>query len=159
MFTTVPMLTIRRDIDRLLDETVGALQPALGLQAGRPTWAPAADVRESDSEYVLELEVPGVDPAALELTVDRGVLTVAGERAYATREGERTHLRERMHGRFVRSFRLPKGFDDSAIAAETEHGVLRVRLPKAALPQPRRITVTAAGNEAAPAVEGEATSA
>lgn len=146
MFTTVPMLTLRRDIDRLLDETVGAMQPALGAQTGRPTWAPAADVRESESEFVLELEVPGIDPAKLELTVDRGVLTVAGERAYTTRENERVHVRERMHGRFVRSFRLPKGFDESAIAAETEHGLLRVRLPKAALPQPRRITVNVGGS-------------
>ncbi|MGZ8469572.1 MAG: Hsp20/alpha crystallin family protein, partial [Gemmatirosa sp.] len=144
MFTTIPMVTLRRDIDRLLDETVSSLQPGLhtGARTGRPTWAPAADVRESDSEYVLELEVPGIDPSALELTVDRGVLTVAGERTYATRENERVHVRERMDGRFARTFRLPKGFDESAIAAETEHGVLRIRLPKAALPQPRRITVS-----------------
>jgi HSP20 family protein len=147
MFTTVPMLHLRRDVDRLFDESfTGALSQAAGLESGRPTWAPAADVRESDAEYVLELEVPGVDPATLELTVERGVLTVSGERANANREGERVHLRERMRGRFVRSFRLPKGFDENAIVAETEHGLLRVRLPKAALPQPRRITVQAAGS-------------
>jgi len=158
MFTTVPMLTIRRDIDRLLDETVGALQPTLATQAGRATWAPAADVRESENEYVLELELPGVDPATLEITVDRGVLTVAGDRAYAPREGERVHLRERLHGRFARSFRLPKGYDEGAIAADAEHGLLRVRLPKAAIPQPRRIAVNAGGSAmGTPAVTDGAT--
>jgi HSP20 family protein len=152
MFATVPMLSLRREVDRLFDESFGApLAHAAGLEGGRPTWAPAADVRESDAEYVLELEVPGVDPATLELTVVRGVLTVAGERASAMREGERAHLRERMHGRFVRAFRLPKGFDENAIVAETEHGLLRVRLPKAALPQPRRIAVQPAGANGAPA--------
>lgn len=147
MFATVPMLNLRREVDRLFDESFGgALPHAVGLESGRPTWAPAADVRESDAEYLLELEVPGVDPSTLELTVERGVLTVSGERANPTREGERVHLRERMRGRFVRSFRLPKGFDENAIVAETEHGLLRVRLPKAALPQPRRIAVQSASS-------------
>jgi HSP20 family protein len=149
MFQNVPILTLRREVDRLLDETMHALPPTLGVEAGRAAWAPAADVRESESEYLLELEVPGVDPATIELTAERGVLTVAGERAGAAREGERVHLRERVRGRFVRTFRLPKGFDENAIVAESEHGLLRVRLPKAALPQPRRITVQVGGAGAA----------
>jgi HSP20 family protein len=156
MFQNVPILTLRREVDRLLDETMGALPPTLGAEAGRAAWAPAADVRESESEYLLELEIPGVDPTTIELTAERGVLTVAGERAGAAREGERVHLRERVRGRFVRTFRLPKGFDENAIVAESEHGVLRVRLPKAALPQPRRIAVQVGGAGSAPRVtEGE----
>jgi HSP20 family protein len=158
MFQTVPMLTLRREVDRLLDETIGAFPPAVTAEAGRATWAPAADVREGEGEYVLELEVPGVDPSTIDLTVERGMLTISGERAGTTREGERVHLRERVRGRFVRSFRLPKGFDENAIIAESEHGLLRVRLPKAALPQPRRIAVqVAAANRQV--TEGEAATA
>jgi HSP20 family protein len=149
MFATVPMLSLRREVDRLLDETMSAVPPTLGVEPGRAAWAPAADVRESETEYVLELEVPGVAPSTLELTVERGVLTVSGERANPAREGERVHLRERMRGSFLRSFRLPTGFDESAIVAETEHGLLRVRLPKAALPQPRRIRVQPAASNGA----------
>ncbi|MDF1501948.1 Hsp20/alpha crystallin family protein [Roseisolibacter sp. H3M3-2] len=155
MFQNVPILTLRREVDRLLDETMGALPPTLGVEPGRAAWAPAADVRESDAEYVLELEVAGVDPASIDLTVDRGVLTVSGERAGATREGERVHLRERVRGRFVRAFRLPKGFDENAISADSEHGLLRIRLPKAALPQPRRIQVRTNAGDSPRVSDGE----
>lgn len=149
MFATVPMLSLRQEVDRLFDETFApGLGAALGRDGVRPAWIPAADVRETENEYVIELDLPGVSPSEVEVSIERGVLSVTGGRADARREGERSHLRERATGRFVRSFRLPKGFDEQAIVAESENGVLRVRLPKAALPQPRRITVTAAGAEA-----------
>ena len=137
---STPMYMLRRDVDRLFDDTFAALN---GRSEALP-WAPAADVREGEQEYLIELELPGVDPARVEVTADRGVLTVRGEKRTARTEQEkgRLHLIERTHGTFVRSFRLPQGFDEAAIRAEFEHGVLRVRLPKAALPQPRRIAIS-----------------
>jgi HSP20 family protein len=141
MFPTAnPVISLRRELDRLFDD---AFVPTTGAEPGRTTWAPAADVRETQGGYVIELELPGVDPAAVEVTAEHGLLSVRGEKRGTLADGQpaRVHLNERVHGRFVRTFRLPKGFDEAAITAEFDHGVLRVRLPKEALPQPRRIVV------------------
>lgn len=138
--TTHSMNSLRRELDRLFDD---AFVPPVGGEPARTAWAPAADVRETQDEYLIELELPGVDPAAVEVTAERGLLSVRGEKRGTLADGQpaRVHLNERVHGRFVRTFRLPKGFDEAAITAEFDHGLLRVRLPKGALPQPRRIAV------------------
>jgi HSP20 family protein len=121
------------------------LLPVFGRDLGAGTWTPATDIRESEREVVIELELAGVRPESVDVTTDRGVLRVRGEKRWSGREAsERVHVAERMHGAFERAFRLPKGLDESAIAAEFEHGVLRIRLPKSALPQPRRIEVRVA---------------
>lgn len=133
---TTPAFTLRREIDRLFDDTFGART--------QRAWLPEADVRESADAYEFELELPGVAPEQVELTADNGVLTVRGEkRARERREGEdaRAHIVERSFGTFLRAFQLPQGVEDGGISAEFEHGVLTVRVPKAQRPKPRRIEV------------------
>jgi HSP20 family protein len=137
-----PPAALRSEVDRLFD---AAFAPVFGRELVSALWTPVTDVRESEQEVVIEMELPGVAPEAVELTADRGVLRVRGEKASSHRASDqRVHLSERVHGTFERAFRLPKGLDEAAIAAEFEHGVLRVRLPKSALPQPRRIEVKVA---------------
>ncbi len=78
------------------------------------------------------------------MTCDNGVLTVRGEKSETRKEGEegRYHLVERSYGSFARSFQLPQGVDESKIEGSFDNGLLKVRIPKAALPQPKRINIS-----------------
>jgi HSP20 family protein len=136
-----PVFSLRREIDRLFEDTFGNVQ---SQGAGRGEWIPAVDIREDDKELTLEFELPGVAPDHVEVTAEKGVLTVRGEKRGERKEGDeegRYHLIERSYGSFSRSFQLPQGIDEERIEAQFENGVLKVRIPKAALPQPRRIEI------------------
>lgn len=139
---TTPVFGLRRDIDRLFEEAFGATNNG-------STWMPVVDIRESKSDLSIEFEVPGLRAEDVEITTDNGVLTVSGEKRGERKEGDensRYHLIERTYGRFSRSFQLPKGVNESEISADYDHGVLRVRIPKTALPQPRKIEIGQRGS-------------
>ena len=139
---TAPVFGLRRDIDRLFEEAFGATNNG-------SAWMPTADIRESKNELTNDFELPGLKPEEVEITSDNGVLTVSGEKRGERKEGDensRYHLMERTYGRFTRSFQLPKGINDSEISADFEHGVLRVRIPKTALPQPKKIQIGGGSN-------------
>jgi len=135
--TTSPVFSLRQEIDRLFEDT-------LGSYGGNRGWVPAVDVRENEREYTFEMELPGIAPEQVDVTADGGVLTVRGEKGMRTpREGEqgRVHFVERSYGAFVRAFQLPQGVDDDAITAEFDHGLLTVHVPKARRAQPKKITI------------------
>jgi HSP20 family protein len=114
------------------------------LHAG---WVPAVDVREDAKELTLSVELPGVDPKAVDITHENGVLTVRGNKQVTRKEGDteaRYHFVERTYGAFSRSFRMPKGLDESNISAQHDNGVLTIRVPKAAVPQPTKIEIKTA---------------
>ena len=107
-------------------------------------WAPAADVSETDGEYIIKAELPEVRKDDLNITVQEGVLTLAGERKAEKREdNEKLHRIERFHGTFSRRFTLPDDADEQGIKAESKDGILVIRIPKhkVAHPQPRQIQV------------------
>jgi HSP20 family protein len=134
---TAPVFGLRREIDRLFEDT-------FSRGDGMNSWSPAVDVAETDKELRLDLELPGIKPEDVEITADNGVLTVRGQKNSERKEDDeqsRYHLVERSYGSFVRSFQLPQGLDDSKIEANCEHGILSIRIPKAALPQPRKIQI------------------
>ena len=113
--------------------------------AAAHSWVPAADVWETPSAYRIDLEVPAVAAANVQVQVENGILTVSGERRPAERGEEAQALRlERRHGRFSRRFRLPKNADKGAIEARVEQGILSLTIAKEAKPEPRRIEVVAA---------------
>lgn len=107
-------------------------------------WAPVVNVRETADAYHLEAEVAGVDPDDIEVTLDRDVLTLSGERRDDSDDNDAS-LRhaERVYGRFVRRFTLPDSADGEAVEAHARHGVLKLTIPKKAARQPRRIEVQA----------------
>lgn len=108
-------------------------------------WVPAVDITEYDNKFVLRADLPGVDPAEIELSMDAGELTLSGQRAAPETESDATsHRKERRSGRFVRSFNLPETVDAEAITATGANGVLEIHIPKQAKVLPRRITVNAA---------------
>jgi len=144
---TGPVFGLRREIDRLFEDT-------FGRDTGRAGWSPAVDVREDNNEIALEIELPGIRPADVEVTAENGVLTIRGEKQNTTTESSegRYHVVERSYGSFARSFQLPPGVDENRIEAEFTDGLLTVHVPKAALPQPRRIEIRNSGSQ--PVVHG-----
>jgi len=136
MTTGAPVFGLRREIDRLFEDT-------FGREGGNFT--PAVDIKENEKEIRLELELPGLKPEQVEIIAENGVLTVRGEKRSERKEGEdnRYQVVERSYGTFVRTFQLPQGVDEDQIKAEFEQGVLSLSIPKAALPQPKRIQIGA----------------
>ena len=110
-------------------------------------WSPAVDVREFTDRFQLLLDIPGVDPKDVEITLDNGILTVAGnrseEKAIGTNGADQPQQQriERRLGRFHRRFILPDTADAENVNASGRHGVLEIVIPKQAKAQPRRISV------------------
>jgi HSP20 family protein len=116
-------------------------------------WTPNVDIRETGDAYHIEAEVPGVDPQTIEVTLDKGVLTLKGQRSEERAdESGQARYRERRFGSFVRRFSLPETADEDSVKAHAENGVLRLTINKKAQVEPRRITVRS-GERAAPAVD------
>ncbi|HET7585961.1 MAG TPA: Hsp20/alpha crystallin family protein [Gemmatimonadaceae bacterium] len=136
-----PLFGLRREMDRLFQDALGG---------ATTTWTPAVDVREDQNAVSLDVELPGIDPENVDVNVDNGVLTIRGEKRAEReegKEGEQYHLVERSYGSFTRSFQLPQGVDEDQIDANFHDGVLTVRIPKTALPQPRKIQIGRGGEE------------
>jgi len=153
--TATPVFGLRREMNRLFDDMLTRTTPSA-------TWAPPVDVREDDGEISIDVELPGVKSEDVDVTCDNGLLSIRGQKSAERKEGTEGeyHLVERTYGSFTRSFRLPKGVDDSKITADFEHGVLHVRVPKAALPQPKKIQIGTRGEASVQQrVQGEGASA
>jgi len=103
---------------------------------------PAANISAGENEYVVELEMPGVDQAGLEATVEGGELTIVGHRKAESPEGELCYC-ESAHADYRRVFEIGPDVDTSNISAEMRQGVLRLRLPKSERAKPKRIEVKA----------------
>ena len=111
-------------------------------QTAQQLWVPAMDIKETDKQYLLEAELPGLSREDFTLKVDQGVLTLKGERKPLSTEGSEKDLRlERSYGSFTRKFSLPAEVESDTIKAEFKEGLLTVRVPKKAKPQPQEIDV------------------
>ena len=105
-------------------------------------WAPAVDIKEEDNRFVLIADIPGVDPKDIEVHMEKGILSIKGERESESKtEREGFKRIEREHGVFYRRFTMPDGVNPDGIEAKCEHGVLTVTIPKQEAVQPRRIEV------------------
>ena len=104
----------------------------------RADWIPPADIYETEKEYSIVVDLPGIERAALEISLDDDRLSIRGERVL---ENEGQHRVERPHGRFLRKFGVPGGVDQKAITADYKDGVLRVQLPKRKEQKTRRVEI------------------
>ena len=129
-------------LNRLFD---GGLDRDASTSAATADWIPLADIEEYADRFVLKLDVPGVDLAAVEITLDKGVLSVSGERAKDAfgKDVQRTRV-ERPNGRFHRRFTLPDTVDAAGVHATGRNGIVEVTIPKQPKAQPRRIQVATA---------------
>ena len=128
---------LQKDIDRLC----GAPQSTV---ADTGAWLPAVDIHEEDGQFLLHVDLPGVDPKAVEITTDKGVLTIRGHRQDARHHARAARRVERINGVFQRRFSLPESADVQNIKAKAANGLLEVAIPKLAQVQPQRIVVQAA---------------
>jgi HSP20 family protein len=108
-----------------------------------PDWVPVVDVLEDEKEYVIKAELPEVVKEDVRVVVDKGRLTISGERKLEKKEenGAKYHRVERSYGSFLRSFNLPENADPEKVDADFKDGVLRVRVAKLEQAQPRQIEV------------------
>jgi HSP20 family protein len=110
------------------------------LTAGN--FVPPVDVYEDEQNLVLKLEVPGVNEADINVSVENDTLTIQGERKFEKEEKEENfHRIERRYGSFVRTFKLPNTVDAEKVEASYEKGILKITLAKRAEAKPRQIKV------------------
>jgi HSP20 family protein len=126
-----------REFDRIVRRTFGESSPAT-LTSALPM-----DSLRRDGEVVLRFDVPGVDPEKIDITVDKGVLTVSATREETKTEGDEHVVRERYFGSFARRVRLSDNLDADKIEATHKDGVLELRIPVLEAAKPRKIAVSA----------------
>ncbi|GIU84623.1 MAG: hypothetical protein KatS3mg008_1398 [Acidimicrobiales bacterium] len=106
----------------------------------------ALDAYRHGDEFVVQIDLPGVDPDAIDVTVERNQLTVTAERHRSWDDGDMVAAAERSHGRFTRQLFLGEGLDTDRISAAYEHGVLTLHIPVAEAAKPRKVEVTSASS-------------
>ncbi|HEX8178019.1 MAG TPA: Hsp20/alpha crystallin family protein [Pyrinomonadaceae bacterium] len=136
--------TLQERMNRLFEDAARRQEPGAGKgedELERAEWTPASDVYETEREFVVELDLPGIDRAALDVSLNDNKLTVRGERP-APPDLPARRAQNRPFGRFLSKFGpLPQNVDQKSIAAEYKDGVLRLRLPKRAEQKKGRIKI------------------
>lgn len=108
----------------------------------RADWAPTVDIAETESEYLIKVELPEVRKEDVKVSINQGVLTIQGERTAEREEkNKKYHRVERAYGSFARSFTLPEDVDEDGIKARHKDGMLYLHLRKAEEAKPRAIEV------------------
>ena len=143
-----------RELDRLTEQ--------LASTAARAPRAFPMDAYRRGDRFIVEFDLPGVEPASIELTVEQNVLTVRAERRFEPREGDEVVVAERPQGTYARQVFLGDALDSERLQANCRHGVLTLTIPVAETAKPRQVPVgggqetetivppTAGGAEASP---------
>ncbi|MGW0334820.1 Hsp20/alpha crystallin family protein [Streptomyces sp. NPDC003011] len=126
------------DLDRLTHQLAHAAPASADAPIPADAW------RDDEALYV-QFDLPGMDPAGLDLTVERGMLTLTAHRPSPVPEGAQPVLTERLTGRFTRRLALSDALDTDAADARYDNGVLTLRIPLAAHAKPRKIAITGGG--------------
>jgi len=106
-------------------------------------WMPSVDISETDTEYLVKGEIPGVKKEDVKVTIQDGMLTIQGERKQEKEEKDKKfHRVECCYGSFVRSFRMPDDADENSVKAEFKDGMLNVTLAKSEKAKPKQISVS-----------------
>ena len=106
-------------------------------------WMPSVDISETDTEYTITGELPGVSKSDVSITVQNGMLTIQGERRHeAEQKGKKYHRVECCYGSFMRSFRVPDDADEGKVKAEFKDGMLNISMPKSERTKAKTINVS-----------------
>lgn len=111
------------------------------LDAAQAPRVMPVDLYRVEDQYVLDADLPGVDPGSVDIDVDGQLLTIRAERRGSTDEGAQWLARERPRGSYVRRFSVGDGVDTDRVSANYENGVLRIVIPVSAKAKPRRIQI------------------
>ena len=125
-----------RELDRLAQQAVGS--------RARPSVMPMDAYRRGD-QFVVHFDLPGVDPASIDVTVEKDLLTVSAERQWRRDEDLEVVASERSHGSFSRQLFLGEGLDSGRVEADYRNGVLTVTLPVAEQAKPRKVQISTGG--------------
>ena len=128
-----------RELDRLADQA---------WRAGRMPVMPIDAYRHGDV-FIVDFNLPGVEPSSIDLTIERNVLTVSAERTWQRQDGVDVVAAERPQGKFSRQLFLGDGLDSSKVEANYTNGVLTVRLPVADQAKPRKVEISAGADKGA----------
>jgi HSP20 family protein len=137
-------------LNRILDEAFGGFPVPEQGNVITSTWFAPTDVSEDENSLQISMELPGVEPDDVRLSLENNILTIRGEKRQQLDENnERIHRFERTYGVFERTFALPNTVDPDKIEARYENGVLLVRIPKAERARPReiRVNTSASGSQ------------
>ncbi len=129
-------------IDRLFNDTFDRFFEDTDRRLMNKTWSPSVDVSETETEIIFTAEFPGFEKDEIDISVNEGRLSISGERPFTEEKDTKRHRVERWHGKFYRSFLLPKSADAEKISANLKNGVLTVTLPKKEEAKPRQIPVS-----------------
>ena len=146
--------TVQNEINRLFSSFFDT--PTHNGAGQLRRWVPATDLVETDTEYVLRADLPGLSQEDVSIELDDNVLRISGERRAEHEQREEGFYRlERAFGSFSRSLTLPEGVDADAIRAGFADGVLEVKVPKPEQRKPRKVAITVGSGR--PAIEGTET--
>ena len=137
-----PTRSLMTDFDRIFDSMFNHDWPRLSVGQ---SWMPAVDVNETEKEFFLTADMPGLDKKDVSIDIHDGVITIQGERSTDNDKSvDGYRIRERHLGSFNRSFRLPDNLNEEKIDAKFKNGVLTVTLPKAKeiIPEGRQINIS-----------------
>ena len=138
------LMSIQNELNRLFGRTYAGSEGSSDSGLASTSWVPAIDVYETPDKIVLKLELAGIDPEDVDVSVEDSTLTVTGERRFSAEVNEESYHRvERRYGRFARSIGLPQTANVEAVEATFDKGVLTVEVPKMEEAKPRKITVKA----------------
>jgi HSP20 family protein len=132
-----PASTVAREFERLFRNMLESPFP----EGDELTGAYPVDIREEDGNLIVEAEMPGFKREEIDVSLDQGVLNIRAERKCEETKGKK-HVNERRFTRVQRSFTLPTPIDEAEVEAKLEDGVLRLRLPKTADSQAKKIEVS-----------------
>jgi HSP20 family protein len=137
--------TIQNEMNRLFNSFFDTPTPT-GNGGALRRWIPAMDLVETDGEFVLRADLPGLSEQDVNIEVDDNVLTISGERKSEHEDSKEGFYRvERSYGSFRRSLTLPEGVDPAAVTATFDKGVLEVTVPKPEQQAPRKVQITVGG--------------
>ena len=136
-----------RTRDSIFDDLFNELYslPTSFLSKSGMDLSPRIDISETDSEYKIEAELPGINQKEIDVKIDNNILTIKGKKEDVKEEKEKNyHLRERYYGAFQRSISLPNNIEPEKIKASFENGVLNISVPKSDKRTPKKIEISSA---------------
>jgi HSP20 family protein len=147
--------TLQSEMNRLFNTLFDA-PPQNGGSTALRRWLPPMDLVETEEDFVLRADLPGLSEQDVNVELEDNVLTISGERESEHEERKEGYYRvERATGTFSRSLTLPEGVEAGAIKASFDKGVLEVRIPKPEERKPRKVAISVGGNASEPkAIEG-----
>src|SRR5215813_4853023 len=132
------LMVLQDRMNRLFEDATQRRSQDTGDEFERADWTPAADIYETETGYLIAMDLPGIDREALEIDVDDNRLIVRGTRAISE---SKQHRSERPRGKFLRTFSVPGSVDQGKIGADYKDGVLQIRLPKRSEQKSKKIDI------------------